>query len=296
MLGIEHGVERRLQVRQHPPHFGQVLAVVLAGVEDVQDQGGKKTGGALIPEVEVAGLQAQRIDQDADDVLDVGHLHPPLADLEQRVPTDRIGVGRIELDAMGEGLAPIDGDLPKLPLAVVDERGFRPGRERRNDVARALAAARRADDDGGLVALVDEQSAAEAAEHPARIVALLRDQLGLEQISRLSPGVRAKAPDLGLRGCHLQGRHGDRDGREEHGQTQAQVAQIAQRMDMAVGLGPPEPGPRPIDPEHARAMQGHGGHGGHGDQGGSQTDADQGERPLNGGHRGSLDVGHLWTL
>src|SRR6201999_603689 len=102
VLGVQHRVQGRLEVGQHTADLGQVLLVVGRRVEDVQDQGGEEAGGALVPEAEVACLQPQRVDQDADNVLDVGDLHAALADLEQRVPADSIGIGRVELDAVGK--------------------------------------------------------------------------------------------------------------------------------------------------------------------------------------------------
>src|SRR3546814_16542400 len=79
-----------------------------------------EVGGALIPEIEVPGLTAQRVHQDADDVLDVGDLHRPLADLEQRVPTHGVGVGRREIEDVAERLQVIGGDCPKERRNVVE--------------------------------------------------------------------------------------------------------------------------------------------------------------------------------
>ncbi len=140
MLGVHHRVQGRLDIDQQPADLGEVLALVRLAVEDVQDHGGEEVRRALVPEVQVARLAAQGVDEDADDILDVGDLHDPFADLEQRVPAHRVGVGRREVEDVAEGLPMIGRDVPELALPVVDEGALRPGDQRRNHMAGPLPA------------------------------------------------------------------------------------------------------------------------------------------------------------
>ena len=140
-LGVHHGVQGRLDVDQQPADLGEVLVLVSLAVEDVQDQGGEEIRRALVPEIQVASLAAEGIDEDPYDVLDVGDLHGALAHFEERVPAYRVGVGRREVEDMAEPLPVIGGDVPKLALAVIDEGAVRPGDQRGHDVPDPLAAA-----------------------------------------------------------------------------------------------------------------------------------------------------------
>ena len=61
--------------------------------------------------------------------------------LQQRVVGRRLCIGRVEQQAVAETAAPAGGDLPVLPLDVVDDRRGRPAQQGGNHQADALARA-----------------------------------------------------------------------------------------------------------------------------------------------------------
>src|SRR5450755_3606941 len=88
----------------------------------------------------VAPLQrALRIDQDVGNVLHVAYFMLTAAHFEQRVISGRTCVGWIEQQAMRETRAPPSGQLPVLPLDIVDHSRTRPRKEGRHDEPHAFA-------------------------------------------------------------------------------------------------------------------------------------------------------------
>ena len=175
VLGVQHRVQRGLDIDQKPADLGEVLALVGLAVEDVQDHGGEEVRGALVPEVQIARFAPQGVDEDADDILDVGDLHDAFADLEQRVPAHRVGIGRREIEDVAEALPMVGGDVPELALAVIDEGAVRPGNQGRDHMAGPLPAPRGPDDYGVLDAAISQVAAGEPAQNPAHDLPLWID-------------------------------------------------------------------------------------------------------------------------
>ena len=215
----------------------------------MQDHRREEVGGALVPEVQVAGLAPERVDQNADHILDVGDFHRTLADLEQRIPAHRVGIGRGEVEDVAERLPMIGRDVPKLALAVVDEGALRPGHQSRHHMARALTAARRADDDGVLRAAVGQIAALEPAQHPAPDLTALAKQFGARDVRQVRPGVTAKRLGRAPRAAGRERREKDRRHRHREPRQPGAIEQPrVARLQRQIPFGE---GPRPIEPDRA---------------------------------------------
>jgi len=115
--------------------------LVFDGVEHVQDGAHQQRMAGFFPVV--ALLQcAFGVHQDVGDVLHVAYLVVAAPHFEQRVVCGRLRIGRVEQQAVAEAAAPAGGEVPVLALDVVDDGGAKPGQQRRNDQAHALAGAR----------------------------------------------------------------------------------------------------------------------------------------------------------
>src|SRR3546814_15980916 len=88
-------------------------------------------------------------------------------DLQQRVVARRAGIGRIEQEGMAEMRAPAGGELPVLPLDVVDDRRAGPAQQGRNDEADALARPGRREGHDMLGAVMTQILAIEPTEKEA---------------------------------------------------------------------------------------------------------------------------------
>ncbi len=109
-------------------------------VEHVQDRAAEQAVRGRLPVV--AGvLVAGGVDEDVGDVLRIAHLAEPLSDLEERVEAHRVDGRGLEPPRAAELPSPSGGEGPVLLLDVVDEHRVRPGEQRRDDQADALAAA-----------------------------------------------------------------------------------------------------------------------------------------------------------
>ena len=234
-------LDRALGIGEEVGDAGERL--VRLGVEHMQDRADQQRVAGLLPVV--APLQrAFGIDQHVGDVLHVAHFPFAAADLEQRVVGGALRVGRIEQQHAAEPRPPAGGQRPVLALDVVDDRRARPGQQRRDDQADALAAAGRREAQHMLRAVVAEIVAAPAAEQHAVVV----KQAGLADLARLSPARGAVGGDpLDL--ARPPDRHGDGDddggdaaGRRDVGALDEDVARIG-----VVGEPPPEEGRRLID-------------------------------------------------
>ena len=184
------------------------------------------------------------IDQHVGDVLDVADFPLAAADLEQRVVGGALRVGRIEQQHPAEPRSPAGGQAPILALDVMDDRGARPGQQRRHDQADALARSRRREAQHMLRAMVAEIGATPAAEKNA--VGMKKSRLA--NLARLGPARGAIGRDL-LHFARAPDRHGD--GHHE-GRDTAGARDEAARDEDLVGVGvvgepPPEEGGRLID-------------------------------------------------
>ena len=83
------------------------------------------------------------IDQDVGDVLDVADFPLAAPHFEQRIVGGGPRVGRVEQQDAAVPGAETGGELPVLALDVVDDGRARPGQQRRDDEADALARAGR---------------------------------------------------------------------------------------------------------------------------------------------------------
>ena len=140
MRRLHHGGERRLD---GAPGIGEEggdarQGLVLLGVEDVQDGADQQGMAGLLP---MAALFEAPfgIDQDVGDVLDVAHFPFAAADFKQWIVGRRLGVGRIEQQHAPVPGAEAGGELPVLALDVVDDGRARPGQQRGDHEADALA-------------------------------------------------------------------------------------------------------------------------------------------------------------
>ena len=196
-------------------------------VEHVQDRAGEQGVGCGLPVV-ARLLLAGRVDEDVGDVLGVAHLREALADLEQRIEAHRIHGRRLEPPRPAELPPPPRRQRPVLLLDVVDEHRVRPGEERRDDEAHALAAARggKAEDVLGAVVAYERSEAGGAGAGLARRIDG-RSELGVVRLAEDDARVAQQARALHLRGRRparaavgaatgrglaAQGRHGGRAG------------------------------------------------------------------------------------
>ena len=202
-----HRAQRRLD---RPPRVGEEVGdacerLVRLGVEDVEDGPDQQRVAGLLPVV--APLErALRVDQDVGDVLDVPHLAVAAAHLQQRVVGVRGRAGRVEAQHAAEPRAPAGRQRPVLALDVVDDRAARPGQQRRDDEADALAAARRREAQDVLGSVMPQVAPAKSSEDRA----VVAEQLGGAHLSLgREPGGAVGGDLAGFAGAPH--RHGDRD-------------------------------------------------------------------------------------
>ena len=211
---VLHRVQRRINVDQQLADIGQVLVLVLGGIENVQDQPHEKLAGGLIPEIQIARFRAERIDQHADDILDVGDLHRSFADLEHRIPSCRVAVGRREIDDVAEALPVVGRDVPDLTFAVVGEQAPFPAERGRDDVSDAFPRSRRTDDQAVFDTAIGQPAALIHAENAASRLLFGVDQFGLHRVVQRAPGIDAEVLCLGLFTPRKPGNDDDREHRD----------------------------------------------------------------------------------
>ena len=148
---------------------GAHLALGPLLIEHMQDCAGEKGVARLGPMVDKP--LALGIDKNGHEVLHVAHfVQRAEPDLLERVEAHASLLGaRIELhdDIAGLALPPGGGQVPELRLLVVDDDAVRPGQERRNDKADALAGPCRRDRRDMLRPVVAEIAKTAAAVAPA---------------------------------------------------------------------------------------------------------------------------------
>ena len=118
-------------------------------IEHVQDGAGQQRLRRLLPVIAPVA-RAFPVDQHVGDILHVAHFLLAGAHFEQRFEPGRVGIGRIEQQAIREAGAPAGRELPVLALDVVDDGGAGSGQQRRQDQADALARACRCHGDNAL--------------------------------------------------------------------------------------------------------------------------------------------------
>jgi len=208
MRGTHHRRERRLdwalRVGEKRRDTGERL--VDLGVEDMEDRADQQRMAGLLPMVPAFEL-ALGVDEDVGDVLDVAHFAVAAPDLQQRIVGRACRVGGVEQQDTREARTPAGGELPVLALDVVHDRGARPGKERGDDEAIALAGTGRRETEHMLRAVMAEIALLVAPEHHA----VLAQKARSFHILAARPAGRAI-------GCHVarfagaQHREKDRDG------------------------------------------------------------------------------------
>ena len=158
----------------------------------------------------VAPLErALRVDQHVGDILDVADFPFAAPHLEEGIVGGARRIGRIEHEHSAELGPPAGRQGPVLSLDVVDDRRSRPGQERGDHKADALAAARRREAEHMLGTVVAKVSAAPAAQHHAFGV----KQAGVTDLSGFRPASGAIGGDrLGFARPPDRHRDGDDDG------------------------------------------------------------------------------------
>ena len=81
------------------------------------------------------------INQDVGDVLHAAHFMRAAPYFQQWVVGRRVGIGRVEQQAVREARTPTSGDLPVLTLDVLDDDRRGPRQQRRHHQAHALTGA-----------------------------------------------------------------------------------------------------------------------------------------------------------
>ncbi|MCY1169727.1 hypothetical protein D9M73_97760 [compost metagenome] len=213
------------------------------GVKDMQDRADQKRMAGLLPMVPAFQCPFG-INQHVGDVLDISDFKLTAPDLEQRIVSAALRIGRIEQDHAAEPRTPAGGERPVLPLDVMDDAASRPGQQRRNNKTDALAASGRCETQHMLGPMVTEVGSVPAAEQYAIWV----KKAGCADLAFLGPASRtvgrgalylARTPD----------RHGDRD---DEGSDPACASDEAAGDENVVCVSverepPPEEGHREID-------------------------------------------------
>jgi hypothetical protein len=157
-------LDRARRIGEERRHTGK--GFVRLGVEDMQDRADQQRVRGLLPMVPALET-AFGIDQHVGDILHVAHLPLAAPYFQQRVVGGRRGVGRIEQQHSPMPRAEAGGELPVLALDVVDDRGARPGQQRRYDQSDALARTGRREAQHMLGAIVAQIVGAEPSQHNA---------------------------------------------------------------------------------------------------------------------------------
>ena len=205
---LHHRRQRRLdRARRIGEEVGDAgERLVFLGIENVEDGADQQRMRGLLPVI--APLQrALGIDQDIGDVLDVPDLPFATTNLEQRIVGRRVRIGRIEQQHAAVLRAEAGGELPVLTLDVVNDGRARPGEQRWNDQADALARSGRCEAQHMLRTVMPEVVALEATEYDA----IRSKQAGSHDLSGRRPAGRTIGFDIvGLAGA--QDRHEDGGG------------------------------------------------------------------------------------
>ena len=245
MVGAHHraqgGDERALGVGEEGRDPRQSL--VFLGVEDVEDCADQQRVTGLLP-VAAALERPFGVHEDVGDVLDIAHLVLPAAHLQQRVVAGRALVGRVEQQAVREARSPAGGQLPILPLNVVDDCRAGPGEERRHDQADALAAPGGRERHDMLGAVVPKIGAAQGAQQDAGVP----EQPRVPDLPLGSPAGGAVGSDpRGL--ARAPERSGDRGAAPQEPARCGQGSRLVEHRGR-IGLimvPPAEEGPRPVN-------------------------------------------------
>ena len=161
---LQRRLDRALGIGEEGGDAGEGL--VRLGVEDMQDGADQQRVAGLLPVV--AALQrAFRIDQHVGDVLDVADFPFAAAHLEQRIVGGGRRIGRVEQQHAAMPGAKAGGQRPVLALDVVDDGRARPGQQRGDDEADALAGPRGREAEHMLRTVVAEIVAIQLSEHDA---------------------------------------------------------------------------------------------------------------------------------
>ena len=161
---LQRRLDRTLGIGEEGGDAGEGL--VRLGVEDMQDGADQQRVAGLLPMV--AALQgAFRIDQYVGDVLDVADFPFAAANLKQRVVGGGGGIGWIEQQHAAMQGAETGGEGPVFALDVMDDGGARPGQQRWDDEAYALAGPRGGEAEHMLRTIVTEILAIQSSEHDA---------------------------------------------------------------------------------------------------------------------------------
>ena len=161
---LQRRFDRALRIGQEGRDAGQGL--IRLGVEDMQDGADQQRVAGLLPVV--AALQrAFRIDQHVGDVLDIANFPLAAANLEQRVVGGGRRVGGVEQQHTAMQDAETGGERPVLALDVMDDGGARPGQQRGDDEAHALAGPSGGEAEHMLRTIMAEILAIQFSEHDA---------------------------------------------------------------------------------------------------------------------------------
>ena len=246
---LQRRLDRALGIGEEGGDAGQGL--IRLGVEDMQDGADQQRVAGLLPMV--AALQrAFGIDQHVGDVLHIADFPFAAAHLEQRI----IG-GDAELVGSNSSTRPCTcaearGQRPVLALDVMNDGRARPGQQRGDDKADALAGPRGREAEHMLRTIMAEIVAIQLSEHDA----VRPEQPRALDLHRRRPAGRTIGLDvLRLAGAPDGHADGDRDRDEAAGRGDVGALDEDRRRIGVIGVPPPEEGGREIDRHATRQLE-----------------------------------------
>ena len=235
-----HRLQRRFDrspgIGEEGRDAGQGL--IRLGVEDMQDGADQQRVAGLLPMV-AALKRAFRIDQHVGDVLDIADFPLAAANLEQRVVGGGGRIGGVEQQHAAMQGAEAGGERPVLALDVVDDGGARPGQQRGDDEAHALAGPRGSEAEHMLRTIMAEILAIQLSEHDA----VRPQQPRALDLDRRRPAGRTIGLDvLRLAGTPDGHADGDSDRDEATGRGDVGALHEDRRRIGIIGVPPPKEG------------------------------------------------------
>ena len=246
---LQRRLDRTLRIGEEGGDAGEGL--IRLGVEDMQDGADQQRVAGLLPMV-AALKRAFRIDQHVGDILDVADFPFAAANLEQRIVGGGRRVGRVEQQHAAMPGAKAGGERPVLALDVVDDGGARPGQQRGDDEADALAGPRGGEAEHMLRTVMAEIVAIQLSEHDA----VRPQQPRALDLDRRRPARRTIGLDV-LRLAGAPDGHADGDGDRDEAAGRGDVGALDEdrRRIGVIGVPPPEEGRREIDGHAARQLE-----------------------------------------
>ena len=137
-------------------------------VKHMENGADEKRVGGLLPVVAPLSC-AFRIDENVGNVLHIANFIAAAAHLEERIEPHGLRAYRIEQQAVGESRPPAGRQRPVFTFKIVNDGRARPGKERWDDKADALARPRRRHRQNMLRTVMAEIAILQATEDDALI-------------------------------------------------------------------------------------------------------------------------------